>query len=149
MYQPPALRAARGDATTVLGILHVIAGLCYLVLAVYALAAGASWLGTHQGDPWWPLASLFGLLPALVLAFGVLAAAMAIGALLSAVAVLRRRTWGSVLTCVVAVVAILLGLLWAGGSELEPIDLAIGGAQLTYGILAFVLLAVRGTNRVR
>lgn len=146
MNPPLARRTARGDAATVLGILNVMAGLGYIGLAVYALAAGASWLGTHQGDPWWPLASLFGLLPALVIAFGVLAAAVALVALLAAVAVLRGRTWGRVLTCVVAVVAILLGLLWTGGSELEPFDLALGGAQLIYGILAFVVLAVRGRS---
>jgi hypothetical protein len=51
-----------------------------------------------------------------------------------------------VLTCVVAVVAILLGLLWTGASEFEPFDLAIGGAQLIYGILALVVLAVRGRS---
>jgi hypothetical protein len=76
----------------------------------------------------------------LVIAFGVLAAGVAIAALLAAVAVLRGRTWGWALTCVVAVVAILLGLLWTVGSELEPFDLVIGGIQLIYGILAFVML---------
>jgi hypothetical protein len=146
MNPPPVLREARGDAATVLGIMNAMAALGYAGLAVYAVAAGVSWLGTHEGDPWWPLASLFGLLPALVIAFGVLAAAVALVALLAAVGVLRGRTWGWVLTCIVAVVAILLGLLWTGGSDLEPFDLAIGGVQLIYGILAFVVLAVRGRS---
>jgi hypothetical protein len=82
----------------------------------------------------------------LVIAFGVLAAAVALVALLAAVAVLWGRTWGRVLNCVIAIIAILLGLLWTGGSELEPLDLAIGGAQLIYGILAFVVLALTGRS---
>jgi hypothetical protein len=90
------MRAARGDAETVLGIMNVMASLGYGCMAVYALAAGGSWLG-NEGDPWWPVASLFGFLPALVIAFGVLAAGVAIVALLAAVAVLRGRTWGCTL----------------------------------------------------
>jgi hypothetical protein len=141
MNPPQAMRPAHGDSATVLGVLNVLAGLGYAGLAAYALAAGTSWLGTRAGDPWWPLASLFGLLPVLVIAFGVLAGAVAALAVLAAAGVTQGRTWGRVLSCLVAVVAILLGLLWAGGSDLEPFDLALGGAQLLYGVLAFVLLA--------
>jgi hypothetical protein len=38
--------------------------------------------------------------------------------------------------------AILLGLVWVTGSDVDLTDIAVGAAQILYGVLAFVTLKI-------
>jgi peptidoglycan/LPS O-acetylase OafA/YrhL len=66
--------------------------------------------------------------------------------LLAGWGVLRRRQWGRALAFVLAALALLLGLLWVCGGNGEPVDLALGGVQILYGIFATVVLTRRGAE---
>src|SRR5437773_11016284 len=121
MDSQPATGPTRADSSHALGVLDLLGGCGYAALAA-VVATQASSPG-HQGrGPWRPVASLFGLSPALVIGFAVILASIALLGLLAGAGVLRGRAWGRVLTRVMAVLAMLFGLLWAWGSDSEPLD---------------------------
>src|SRR5881397_3624206 len=95
--QPPT-GPTRADSSHALGVLNLIGGVGYAALAAYVVATQASSPG-HQGrGPWRPVASLFGLSPALVIGFAVILASIALLGLLAGAGVLRGCAWGRVLT---------------------------------------------------
>jgi hypothetical protein len=60
--------------------------------------------------------------------------------LLAGVGVFLRKQWGRILAFVLAVLAVLLGLVWLGGGDRDVTEIALGTAQVLYGILALVVL---------
>jgi hypothetical protein len=84
---------------------------------------------------------------ALLVVVGVLFLLLGLLVLLAALGILWRKQWGRILTFLVAALAILLGLLWLSGVQdvvQDATALALGVAQVLYGILALVVL---GMNR--
>jgi fumarate reductase subunit D len=131
-------------AVTVLGLITLLLGGAYAALGGQLILAGASWAGQSGGDPWGPVATLFGILPALLIAVGVAFLPLGLLGLLAGAGVLLRKPWGRILTFILAVLAIQLGLVWVGGGDQDATDIVLGAAQVFYGILAFVILIGNG-----
>jgi hypothetical protein len=137
---------SKSVAVTVIGLITLLCGGGYAVLGGSFILGGAGWL--VQPDPamgpvlgtWLTfLAAVLGMVGVLFLLFGVLV-------LLAALGVLWRKQWGRILTYIVAVLAILLGLLCLIGIQdvvHDAIVLALGVAQVLYGILAVVILSMK------
>jgi hypothetical protein len=151
MSTAPPARATPSLAVTVIGLLTVLWGVAYAALGCSLLFAAAATTGQPgpeeqaggyaEVDRW--LTSLFA---GLATAVGVaLLVQGALGALAGAGA-LRRRPCGRVLTFLVAVLAVLWGLLFLGGHDQEPTSVALGAAQVLYGVLAVVVLVRKGAE---
>ena len=68
-------------------------------------------------------------------------------ALLAGVGVLRRRQWGRALGILVAVLAVVWGLLFLAGSrDGGAAGIALGIAQVLYGVFALVVLIRQGAE---
>ena len=89
-------------------------------------------------DPGTPVAALLGIGPAIVFVMGVCFLPLGFLGLLAGLGVLLRKQWGRILTFILAALAILLGLTWVG--DRDATHIAIGVAQVLYGIFAFVIL---------
>jgi hypothetical protein len=82
----------------------------------------------------------------LMTVIGVASLLQGVVGMLAGLGVLWRKQWGRIVTFILAVLAILWGLLFMGGSfeggafEQGATYIALGAAQLLYGILAFVIL---------
>jgi hypothetical protein len=136
-------------ALTVLDLITLLLEVAYAALAGQLILAGASWARRFEGDPRGPVATLFGFGPALLIAVGVAFLPLSLPGLLAGSGALLRKQWGRILTFSLAVLTILLGLLWLGGGDQDVTDIAIGGAPLSYGILAFVILIRKGAEFTR
>jgi hypothetical protein len=142
----PLTRTSHGVAVTVLGLVTLLVGAGYGAFACSAIFAGADWFVHPSKEPMVQVVALGGIVPGLIVLFGMAFLPLGVLGLCAGVGVLWRKQWGRVLTFILAVVAILLGLLWLGGSELEPTDIAIGAGQLLYGVLALVILFTYGAE---
>jgi hypothetical protein len=136
-------------AVTALGLATLLLGAAYAALAGQLIFGGVGWFVRPNGDPWAQIAGLFGLLPALIIVVGV--AFLPLGALgvLAGLGVLWRKPWGRTLAFVLAVPAALLGLLWAGGADGDATEIALGAAQVLYGLLTLVVLIRKGAEFFR
>jgi len=133
-------------AATVIGLLTLLFGGAYAVAGGQLVWAGASWAEQAGDDPWGPVVTFFGLLPAIVIAVGVAFLLLGLVGLLAGVGVLLRKQWGRVLTFSLAALAVLLGVVWASGGEQGATEVALGMAQVLYGILAVVILIKNGAE---
>jgi hypothetical protein len=131
---------------TVLGVITLVAGVSYAVFGGLLLFAGTSWFTEAREDPWQEIAGLFGIGAAIVIIVGLVFLSAGILGLLGGLGVVLRKEWGRVLTFILAVLAILFGLLWLVGSDQDAPAIAVGAAQLLYGILAFVILIRLGAE---
>jgi hypothetical protein len=141
----PAGRS-KNIAVTVLSLLTLLWGGGNAALGGGLLVGGAGWLA-HPGDePWGPVITLGGIIPALVIAIGVAFLLLGILGLLAGLGLLLRQPWGRILTFIVAVLAVLSGLASLGAYEPgdSSFDIALGAPQVLYGILAFVILIMNG-----
>jgi len=86
--------------------------------------------------------ALGGIVPGFIIMFGIFFLPPGILALCAGAGVMMRKPWGHMLTYVVAIIAITLGLIWAIGSDQDLPHIAVGAAQILYGILAVVVLTV-------
>jgi hypothetical protein len=137
---------SKSVAVTIIGLITLLLGGAYAAFGGFLIFAGASWLGEPRKDPWEQMATLFGILPAFAVLIGVAFLPPGILGLLAGLGVLLRQQWGRILTFLLAVLAILLGLGWVAGSDWDATDIALGAAQVLYGILAFVTLIVRSAE---
>jgi hypothetical protein len=127
-------------AVTFLGVLTLLVRAAYAGFGGWLIFAGTSWFGQPREDPWQEMAGLFGIGPALVIIVGLAFLPAGVLGLLAGLGVVLRKQWGRVLTFNLAGLAVLLGLLWVGGSDHDAPDIAVGAVQVLYGILAFVIL---------
>jgi hypothetical protein len=137
-------RASKNLAVTVIGLITLLCGVGYLALGGDLIYGGASWF-VHPDPAVGPILGTWLTLGASVLiVVGVLFLLLGAVVLLAAVGVLWRKQWGRILTFMVAVPAILLGLLCLSGVRDVVQDatvLAIAVTQILYGILALVVLS--------
>ena len=140
MATTAAIESGRSIAVTATGLLTLLLGSPYAALGGWFIWVGASWAEQVGGDPWAPVATLFGLGPALIIALGVAFLPLALLGLAAGCGVLYRRRWGRTLTFTLAALALLLGLVWVGGGDGDAIDLVLGGGQILYGVIGIVVL---------
>lgn len=138
---------ARSRAVTVAGYGTLLWGVWNAVLGVTAIYSGIAWLTNPGDDPWWPLITLFGLLPVIVIAIGVAFVLNGVLSVIAGIGVLRRKRWGRILALVLAGLAVLTGapaLFVSFDGSGTATDLALVVAQLVYAVFALVVLATRG-----
>ena len=136
----------KSPAVTVVGLATLLWGGAYAALGGQFIWAGASWAERAGDDPWGPLATFFGLLPALVIAVGVASLLLGLVGLLAGVGLLLRKPWGRVLSFPLSVAAILVGLVWVGGGDQRATEIALGVAQILFGVLTFTVLVRNGAE---
>ena len=139
-------RPTKSVVVTVIGLSTLLMGVAYTVFGGGAIIAGADWLVHPRKDPQIQVIALGGIIPGLFILFGAAFLLPGILGLLAGLGVLLRKPWSRILTFILAVVAILLGLVWVGGSDQEVNEIAIGAVQILYGILAFVVLLLHGVE---
>jgi hypothetical protein len=131
-------------AVTILGLITLLLGGAYAALGGQLILGGAGWLVKPGGDPWVQVIALGGIVPALIILLGIAFLVQGLLGLLAGSGILLRKAWGRILTFILAVLAILLGLVWVSGGDAT--DIALGAAQVLYGILAFVILIRKGAE---
>jgi hypothetical protein len=132
---------------TALGLSTLLFGGAYAALGGGLIIGGVNWfMHPPSKEPMVRVITLGGIVPALIIVLGGAFLLPAFLGLLAGWGVLLRKQWGRILAFIVAVVAILLGLLWVSGSDPDANAIAIGAAQLLYSILAFVILIVKGAE---
>jgi hypothetical protein len=134
---------SKSVTVTVIALLTLLCGGGYAALGGSLILAGMGWFEQPDPDPWKQIGALFGILPVLLVVIGVPFLVLGILVLLAALGVLRRRQWGRIVTIIAAVPVMLLGLLWLSGVQdvrWDTTELALGVAQVLYGILALVIL---------
>jgi hypothetical protein len=139
-------RPSKTVAVTVIGALTLFLGGYCAAFGGWAIFAGADWFAHPSKEPLVQVIALGGIVSALIIVFGAVFLLLGILALLAGLGVLWRKQWGRILAFIVAAVAILLGLVWVGGSDQEVFDIAVGAVQILYGILAFVVLIMNGVE---
>jgi hypothetical protein len=141
-----AAGASKSVAVTVIGLITLLCGGGYAALGGNFLFGGASWLVRPDPNIGPVLGVWLTLGAAVLVVVGILFLLLGILVLVAALGLLWRKHWGRILTFIVAVLAILLGLLWLSGVQdvvQDATDLALGGAQVFYGILALVILRMK------
>jgi hypothetical protein len=131
---------------TALGLVTLLLGAAYAALGGQLIFAGVGWFVRMDRDPWAQIAGLFGLVPAIVIVIGVTFLPLGALGVLAGLGVLWRKPWGRILGFILAVPATLLGLLWASGADGGATEIALGAAQVLYGILAFLILIRKGAE---
>jgi hypothetical protein len=144
-----------GVAVTIIGLITMFWGGSYAALGGSFIFGATAMITMHPGDDrggladvdhW--VASMFARLASVI---GALLLLQGVVGILAGLGVLWRKQWGRIPTFLLAVLAILWGLLFVGGAfagafEQGATYLALGAAQLLYGILAFVVLIQKGTE---
>ena len=145
----------KGVAVAVIGLITMGWGASYAILGGSLIFGANAMMTKHPGDQMGGLAdvdrwvaSMFASLGTVIGALLLLQGVMGI---LAGLGVLWRKQWGRILTFLLAVLAILWGLLIIGGAFAGAFEqgvtfLAVGAAQLLYGILAFVILSQKNTE---
>jgi len=137
----------RSRAVTAAGYGTLLWGAWNAVLGVTAIYNGIAWL-THPGDDaWWPVATLFGVLPVIVIVIGVAFVLYGVLSVIAGIGVLRRKRWGRILALILACLAVLTGapaLFLSFDGSVTASDLALVVTQLVYAVFALVVLATRG-----
>jgi len=113
----------------------------------WLIFGGASWLAQSGEGPWQQIGGLFGILPGLFIVVGIAFLPAGILGLLAGYGVLLRKEWGRILALILAVLAILLGLIWISGVEDIVQDakvFVLGASQILYGVVAFLILLTKG-----
>jgi hypothetical protein len=141
-----ATRPTTHVVITIFAAITLFIGFAYAAFGGWLIVAGASLLADPPADPWKQMAFLFGILPAFIVMIGLAFLPLGILGLLAGLGILLRRGWGRILTYILAASAALLGLVWLAGSDGEAIDIALGAAQVLYGILAFVILITKSAE---
>jgi len=101
----------------------------------------------QSGDPWWPVITMFGVLPVVVILIGVGFIIFGGVGVLAGVGVLRRKRWARGLTIVLAGLVLLsCGAVLADTSGLTAVDVITTVAQAGYGVFALVALARHGAE---
>jgi hypothetical protein len=137
--EPPA-GPSKSVAVTILGGGTLLVGGGYAGFGAFLIFAGTGWLVQLDNEPWLP--ALF-LGKSMAIVIGIAFLPLGILGLLAGLGVLLRKQWGRILTFILAMLAILLGLIWVSGVEnvlQDATEVALGAAQLLYGILSVLFL---------
>lgn len=140
---------ARSRAVTVAGYGTLLWGVWNAVLGIGAICGGIAWLTHPADDPWWPVITFFGVLPAIVIVIGVAFVLFGVLSVIAGIGVLRRKGWGRILALILAGLAVLTGapaLLVGSDGSGTATDIALVVTQLVYGVFALVVLATRGAE---
>jgi hypothetical protein len=132
-------------ALTVLGWLTLLLGLAYGVLGVIFTFTGTTAQRQLQGDPAGGLGFLLEVVAGFVSIIGVAFLLQGLLGVLAGLGCLLGKPWGRIPTYLLAVLAILWGVVCYIAYGFDAIGLTVGTVQVLYGILAFVLLNQRGT----
>jgi hypothetical protein len=130
-------RPRKSVAVTILGLSTLLLGGGYGAQGGQLILAGTSWFAQPEQQQKAPLGPIG---PAVLIVFGVAFLPLGLLGLLAGAGVLLRNQWGRILAFVLAVLAILLGLVWLGGGDGNVTEIALGAAQVLYGILALAVL---------
>jgi hypothetical protein len=136
---------SKSVAVTVIGVTTMLLGGAYAALGGSLLFDGAAAIMSLEDDAAGGYAPLLQVVVGFVAVVGVALLVQGAIGLLAGLGVVMRRPWGRALTFLLAILAVLWGLLFVSANQ-EPIDLALGAAQILYGILAFVVLIKDGAD---
>jgi hypothetical protein len=145
-------------AVTAIGLITMLWGGSYTALGGSLIFGATAMMTKHPGavdhaggladvDHW--VASMFAGLATVI---GVALLLQGVVGILAGLGVLWRKQWGRIVTFILAVLAILWGLLFMGGAfeggafDQSATYIGLGAAQLLYGILAFVILITKGAE---
>lgn len=132
----------RSVAVTIGGAITVLDGLVYTVLGASLLLAGQA-MATASAGGWEALLELLGGMLAI---FGAVFVLQGMPMVVAGIAVLYRRRWGEVMTLVMAVIAVLWGVVALSAYAKGTGYVIFGACQMVYAILAFVLLTKHGAE---
>jgi hypothetical protein len=141
----------KGVAVTVIGLITMLWGGSYAALGGSLMFGANTMMTKHPGDHVGGLADVdhwvASMFAGLASVFGAALLLQGVVGILAGLGVLWRKQWGRIVTFILAVLAILWGLLFMSGAfEQGAIFLALGAVQLFYGILAFVILIQKRTE---
>jgi hypothetical protein len=151
-----AVGPGKGVAVTAIGLFTMFWGGSYVALGGSFILGATAMITKHPGDDrggladvdhW--VASIFARLATVI---GALLLLQGVVGILAGLGVLWRKQWGRIVTFILAILAILWGLLFISGAfegcsfEQGPTNIVVGGVQLLYGILALVILIQRGAE---
>jgi hypothetical protein len=135
---------------TVLGLLTLLWGVAGAVCGGILIFAGGDLAVRMKDDAAaGGYAFLIRLIADFMIVIGVAILLQGVLGTLAGLGTLLRKPWGRILTCIMAVLAILWGLLFLSGyqhSDPNYAEIAAGAAQVLYGILALVVLMMNGAE---
>jgi hypothetical protein len=150
-----AARPSKHVAVTAIGVITLLWGAAHAVLGGWLVWVGYvcfAVLGrpADPRDPWAqgfaPLVQFFALIGGMICtALGVVSLLQGVSGLVAGWGVLGRKPWGHIPTCILAGLALPWGLLllWLGASD-SATYVALGAAEILYGLLAVVILIKYG-----
>lgn len=142
-------------AVAVIGLITMVWGGSYAALGGSFIFGATAMILKHPGDDRGGLADVdhwvASMFARLATGIGAVLLLQGVVGLVAGLGVLWRKPWGRILIFLLAMLAILWGLLFAGGAfagafEQGAIALALGAAQLLYGIFAIVILIQKGAE---
>jgi len=139
-----ATRAHRSVAATIVGFATLLLGIGYTILGtdfIYSGVHAAQTLPVDDATQGW--APLLAFVSGIVALIGVLFVAPGVLGIAAGAGVLFRKPWGRVLTLLVAAVAILWGVAFIALSDHGSTLIALGVAQILYGVAAVVVMVRR------
>jgi len=129
---------------TVLGLLTLLLGLAYAVLGGIFLFFGVAAQKRLEGDPAGGLGFLLELIAGFVAVVGVAFLVQGVLGVAGGLGLLFRKPWGRIPTFLLAVLALLWGVLCYATYGLDVTGIVIGSVQVLYGIFAVVTLFKSG-----
>lgn len=135
---------------TVVGLITLLWGGAGAAYGGFIIFAGGDLAVRMQDDAAaGGFAFLVRLIADFMIVIGVAVLLQGVLGMLAGLGILLRKPWGRILTFIMAVLAILWGLLFLSGyQDPDPsyTEIAIGAAQVLYGILALVVLIMNGAE---
>lgn len=142
---------SKSIAVTALGLITLLWGGAHAAWGGWIIFAGAD-LGVRMQDDAAAggVAYLLRLLADFMIVVGVAVLLQGVLGMLAGWGDLLRKQWGRILTFVTAVLAILWGLLFLSGFQRNvDSEIALGAAEVLYGVLAVVILVMNGAEFAR
>ena len=153
-----ASHSRKSLAVTTVGLLTLLWGAAHAIVGGCFLLGGRDLLASLR-DPAGGAPLLFPLLLVLadlMLMIGAILLFLGLPGILAGSGILFRKSWGRILTIVIAVPILLLGIVVLGlsaisirGEASDGIALLLGGAEFAYGVFAIVILATNGADFAR
>ncbi len=140
--QPPTVPRPTGlsSAVSAIGLLTLLWGAVHAIAGGYVAVMGATAAQGLQDDPAGGLGFLLQALFGFVAVVGVAWLLQGALALLAGWGVLSRQGWARILTLILAGLAILWGLLSLSFYAEGISYIAVGAAEILYGLLAILIL---------
>jgi len=145
-----ATRPHKSLAVTVVGLATLLLGVGYTILGCVFIYSGVHAAQTLPDDDatqgWGPFLAFVSGIVALI---GVLFVAPGVVGIAAGAGVLYRKSWGRVLTFLIAAVAIVWGVAFVAISDHGGTLIAFGVAQIVYGVAAVVVMFTRSEDFAR